>query len=47
MYRAEAMPDSDDEPTLPSIRVCEEVSPPLVAWWRALLGFVLLDGDPS
>lgn len=52
IYRGDAIPNSDDEPTLPSIPVVEqqeqddEEGLPFVGWWRALLDFVLLE-EPS
>lgn len=44
VYRNEPIPDSDDEPTLPSIPLLEEKAPPLVAMWRSILGLLLLGG---
>lgn len=42
------LPDSDNEPTLPSIHIAE--APwrlPLVAWWRTVLGLLTLEGSQS
>jgi hypothetical protein len=46
IYDDSVAPASDDEPTLPSVPVLEVKAPPLVAWWRAVLGLVLLGGGP-
>lgn len=41
------LPDSDSEPTLPSIPILEAPRrPPLVTWWRTLLAFLTLQGNP-